>query len=255
MLAVFDFEQSAIRVVIVDDEPWWIAIDICRVLGLSNVSKALERLDSDEKRDDLTISNAINKLQSVWAINESGLFSLVLTSRKPEAKRFKKWVTSEVLPSIRKTGSYAIGSNPSADAIFAAQSIDLIFQNVPIQPEFVASLKLNAIQQIAPHQAAILEPIRQQLIISTATPNALLTPTQIGERLGISAIKVNKLLIDAGLQTKNEQKKSRKDLDYIVTDRGREFASVTTATGKNGDNTMYQQLRWYESVVDVIRTE
>jgi phage anti-repressor protein len=136
-----------------------------------------------------------------------------------------------------------------------ARSINLIFQNVHIKPELVASIKLNAIQQIAPDEAKYLEPIRQLLIVESATTDVLLTPTQIGECLGISAVKVNKLLIETGLQIKNNQRKSRKDPDYIITDYGKEFAMVTTAIGKGDDSTMYQQLRWYESVVDVLKTQ
>lgn len=84
---------------------WFIASDVCRALELENVSRALERLDEDEV-DDITTSDTIDRQQQTKIINESGLYSLIMTSRKPSAKKFKKWVTSEVLPSIRKTGSY-----------------------------------------------------------------------------------------------------------------------------------------------------
>ncbi len=84
------------------------AADICAILELPNVSKALDRVDEEDKRDDITVSDVIGRQQQVWCINESGLYSLVLTSRKPQAKTFKKWLTSEVIPSIRKTGSYSV---------------------------------------------------------------------------------------------------------------------------------------------------
>ena len=92
--------------------PWFVATDVCAALGLSNTPKSLQRLDDDEKTT-LTnsYSRAGNGAQEFNIINESGLYSLILTSRKAEAKRFKKWVTSEVLPSIRKTGGY--GMKPS----------------------------------------------------------------------------------------------------------------------------------------------
>ena len=92
-----------------DGEPWWLAADVCSVLDLGNVGQAINRLDADEKSD--IISNDGTPGNPTKAIiNESGLYSLILGSRKPEAKAFKKWVTSEVLPQIRKTGSYGVAS-------------------------------------------------------------------------------------------------------------------------------------------------
>lgn len=93
-----------------DGEPWFVAKDVCEVLGITNVTKALYGLDDDEK-DFFTISKVNHGTPKRVIINESGLYSLILRSRKPEAKRFKKWVTSEVLPSIRKNGGYV---SPSA---------------------------------------------------------------------------------------------------------------------------------------------
>ena len=102
-LTVFAFDSHAVRVVEGrDGEPLFIAADVLATLTLDR--KALERLDDDEKG-----VNSIHTLggdQEMTVITESGLYSLILTSRKPEAKRFKKWVTAEVLPSIRKTGAY-----------------------------------------------------------------------------------------------------------------------------------------------------
>jgi prophage antirepressor-like protein len=88
----------------INNEIYFVGKDICNILELSDVSKAISRLDEDEKLIRTLFLSGQNR--EVLFINESGLYSLVLTSRKPEAKRFKKWVTSEVIPSIRKTGSY-----------------------------------------------------------------------------------------------------------------------------------------------------
>lgn len=105
-MSYFDFDGFALRAVIVGSEPWFIAADVCAPLAIGNVSDALSRLDADE-RTLVSIESASNGLP-VNAVSESGLYSLILGSRKPEAKRFKKWVTSEVLPAIRKTGSYSV---------------------------------------------------------------------------------------------------------------------------------------------------
>ena len=86
-------------------EPWFVAKDVCDILGLSDVSMSLKKLDEDEKLiQKLFVSG---QYRNIWLINESGFYSLVLRSNKPQAKKFKKWVTSEVLPAIRKYGVYA----------------------------------------------------------------------------------------------------------------------------------------------------
>jgi len=97
------------RVISKEDGPWFVLADVCAVLELTNPSVVASRLDADEKA---TLSIAytgpagIEHDRAFIAVNESGLWSLVLTSRKPEARKFKKWLTSEVIPSIRQTGSY-----------------------------------------------------------------------------------------------------------------------------------------------------
>ncbi|MCA1971319.1 MAG: hypothetical protein LDL44_00630 [Caenispirillum sp.] len=113
----FLFEgEHLVRTLDIGGAPWFVLVDVCRVLSIRNPSQAASRLDADEKD---TLHNAEGiadpRAQSLTIINESGLYSLILTSRKPSAKRFKKWVTAEVLPTIRKTGRYEIGG--AADAV------------------------------------------------------------------------------------------------------------------------------------------
>lgn len=115
-LKVFQTEdRHEFRIVDRNGEPWFVLADVCRVLEIGNPSQAASRLDEDEKA---TLINDEGRpgdgAQSFTIINESGLYSLILTSRKPSAKRFKKWVTSEVLPSIRKTGGYTISRTTPA---------------------------------------------------------------------------------------------------------------------------------------------
>ncbi|MCD4838137.1 phage antirepressor KilAC domain-containing protein [Neobacillus sedimentimangrovi] len=101
---VFDYSGVQIRTIVKNDEVWFVARDICEILEHSQVSKAVERLDDDEKLLGTIFLSGQNR--ETWLINESGLYSLILTSRKPEAKQFKRWVTHEVLPTIRKTGGF-----------------------------------------------------------------------------------------------------------------------------------------------------
>lgn len=110
-ISIIKFNTNAIRIVMKDDDPWFVAADVCAVLGIKNASDALAKsLDSDEKG--VEIIYTLGGQQKLNVVNESGLYSLVLRSNKPEARKFRKWVTSEVLPSIRKTGQYVMRITP-----------------------------------------------------------------------------------------------------------------------------------------------
>lgn len=113
-VASFSFDNFSVRAINKDSEIWFVAADVGSVLGLGNVRSSLALLDDDESAVhsmDIRSENGIVQKREVNIINESGLYALILRSRKPEAKRFRKWVTSEVLPSIRKTGSYSVSIN------------------------------------------------------------------------------------------------------------------------------------------------
>ena len=105
----FQFHDTTIAVMNRNGQPWFVAADVCRVLELTNTSKACDTLEDDEKG--VTNGDTLGGKQQLLIISESGLYSLIFKSRKPEAKAFRKWVTSEVLPSIRKTGGYGLPTN------------------------------------------------------------------------------------------------------------------------------------------------
>ena len=105
--SVFSFTTGAVRVVLRDDAPWFVAADVCAALSIENNRDAMSRLDDDEKGVGSIDTPGGSQVMTI--VSESGLYSLVLGSRKPEAKPFKKWVTSEVLPAIRKSGRYEVG--------------------------------------------------------------------------------------------------------------------------------------------------
>lgn len=115
----FDFEEQAVRIVMRDEEPWFVAADVCRVLEIGNSRDAVSRLDDDER--DMVNLNTVGTTDTIRGnpnatiINESGLYALVLTSRKDQAKRFRKWITSEVLPAIRRHGRYEHPGIPAND--------------------------------------------------------------------------------------------------------------------------------------------
>lgn len=105
-LTPFEYRGEALRTVVIDDEPWFVAADVCTMLDHSNPSAAVAGLDDDEKG--LRNVETPGGVQALVCVNEPGLYSLIIRSRKPEAKAFKRWVTHEVLPSIRKTGGYGV---------------------------------------------------------------------------------------------------------------------------------------------------
>lgn len=104
MLEVFDYQGQQVRTDYKDEAVWFVAADVCRVLDIINPTMAVGRLDDDEKG--LSSIETLGGNQQMVVVNEAGLYSLILTSRKPQAKEFKRWVTHDVLPSIRKHGLY-----------------------------------------------------------------------------------------------------------------------------------------------------
>ncbi len=107
-IQVWNYESSEIRTVQVNGEPWFVLSDVCKVLEISNSRNISSRLEPDEKG--VTLVDTLGGAQQMTIINESGLYTVILRSDKPQAKPFRKWVTSEVLPSIRKHGSYSVQS-------------------------------------------------------------------------------------------------------------------------------------------------
>ena len=127
-LSVFKFEETAlVRSIIKNGDPWFVAKDICDVLGLSNPTVALNALDQDERSKFL-----LGRQGETNIINESGLYALIFRSNKPNARKFRKWITSEVLPSIRKTGKYAAPVQP-----------ELPLSETPETPDVAALLKMR----------------------------------------------------------------------------------------------------------------
>ena len=125
---LFNFENHEVRSLLINSEPWFVGKDVAEILSYSNTRKALiDHVDDEDRMDGVTIRDSIGRNQKPVLINESGLYSLVLSSKLPSAKKFKRWVTSEVLPALRKTGQYQVkelsGSELMAKALIEAQSV------------------------------------------------------------------------------------------------------------------------------------
>jgi prophage antirepressor-like protein len=117
------FENWSVRVVTIDGETWWVLADVCQALELTNTTRTAERLDADELSNTQVVDSAGRK-QEVLIVSEPGLYKLIATSNKPVAKRFDRWVRHDVLPSIRKTGTYG---SPSLTPPIQIQAISDLF--------------------------------------------------------------------------------------------------------------------------------
>ncbi|MEH1777699.1 MAG: Bro-N domain-containing protein [Nostoc sp.] len=156
-LSVFNFESHEVRFVGTADNPWWVAADICKVLELENTSKACSQLDDDQKA--ITSSNTLGGSQKMLCVNESGLYALIMGSRKPQARAFQKWITSDVIPAIRKTGTYSTKPANSLTLIDTSKLNALVDKESKLQDEVkaletrLASLR-NELQNIKRDKAA-----------------------------------------------------------------------------------------------------
>jgi prophage antirepressor-like protein len=115
---IIPFEYGTREVQVIQDEhlsPWWIAGEVCSILDIRDTSQAIGRLDQDEKLMRTLYVSGQNR--ELWTVNEYGLYSLILRSNKPEAKKFKRWITHDVLPSIRKKGGYLSPKGSPIDLI------------------------------------------------------------------------------------------------------------------------------------------
>lgn len=163
-IQTFDFHSTSLRTLTDEDgEPWFVAKDVCNILELSNVGQALARLDEDEKSS-IILNDGTPGNPNKAIVSEPGLYSLIIASRKPEAHEFKRWVTHEVLPAIRKHGIYA------TDA-----TIDQILANPDFGIRLLTDLKKERAKRIeAENQIKELAPKAKALDDFTNVPDTLL---------------------------------------------------------------------------------
>ena len=142
-LQVFTNQQfGQIRVVAQDGEPWFVGKDVADVLGYKNPRKAMiDHVDEEDKTDGVTIRDTIGRNQKPVCINESGLYSLILSSKLPTAKKFKHWVTSDVIPSIRKSGGYIARQETMSDAELMAKALLVAQRQIEDRERLIEEMK------------------------------------------------------------------------------------------------------------------
>ncbi len=181
---IFNFEQNKVRTILVNDEPYFVGKDVAEILGYERADNAIRNHVDDEDKLTHQIS-ASGQNRNMTIINESGLYSLILKSKLPSAKKFKRWVTSEVLPTIRKHGMYAT---------------DDLLNNPDLLIEVATKLKEErTLRLVAEQKVAEMQPKVNYHDIILA--NKSVTPISfIAKNYGMSAIQMNKLLHDFGIQ-------------------------------------------------------
>ena len=188
-LQIFNNDRfGQVRIIPVDGELMFVAKDVCDCLEITKHRDAISRLDSDE-RGSVKLDTPGGK-QDIAAINEYGLYSLVLSSRKPEAKEFKRWITHDVIPAIRKTGSYSMVIPQTLPEALRAYADEVESHN--------ATKAIVAQQE---QQIAEFKPVKDY-VDKILSSKSCLTITQIAADYGMSAQELNKILHEAGLQRK-----------------------------------------------------
>jgi len=202
-MTILNYDGNNVRMIEKDGEPWWVLKDVAEILGVKNSRDYTAKLDDDEKGVDL-IDTPSGK-QNMTIINESGLYAVILRSDKPQAKPFRKWVTSEVLPSIRRTGRYVADNNVQQDN---STQQELNVRELEARAKVAEVLyKLLDVDTLSPTY-------RNILICKTAeaacgipvlplpkTERATYSAKEIGEKLGISAQKIGRLANLYGMKT------------------------------------------------------
>lgn len=199
-LEIFKYEDKTVRTQKLNDEIYFCLKDVCDVLGIGNVTDTKNRLD-DNEFEFIEVADSIGKKQEILFVNESGLYSVILRSNKPEAKKFKKWVTSEVLPSIRKHGVY-MTNETLEKAIYNPDFLIGVLNNLKNEKE--AREKLEGELEIKNQLIGELQPAKDYLDCILASEDTMKI-TQIASDYGLSAKALNKILCEEGIIRKVNQ--------------------------------------------------
>ena len=193
-LRTWNFEDHEVRTVEIDGEPWFVGKDVATVLGYQNGSKALsDHVDEEDKLNNESLSSLGQR--GGWLINESGLYSLILSSKLPNAKAFKRWVTSEVLPSIRKTGSYTYQrANPNEEKALQIQEMDT---RIRMSEQFLKLAEIETTLSKNYRDILISKSVEalagEQLLPLPKVVQKTYSAKEVGEMLGVTAQRIGRI--------------------------------------------------------------
>ena len=244
----FQFEAHAVRVQI--DElglPWFNATDVCDALEMGNPSQAIKsHVDADDLQK-LEVIDSLGRTQRANHVNESGLYALILGSTKDAAKRFKRWITGEVLPAIRKTGAYSAAATmaalpaPTQDRVTAILLIGEAVAKVPgVKTGIAMAATLTCIQE----NTGLTTEVLRRALPAANEPICSLNATQLGKLLSRSAKATNQLLASGGLQFRNDRD------EWELTEAGEAWAEAMPDS-RNGHSGY--QILWNPAVAEQLK--
>ena len=243
----FQFEAHAVRVQV--DElglPWFNATDVCDALEMGNPSQAIKsHVDGDDLQK-LEVIDNLGRTQRANHVNESGLYALILGSTKDAAKRFKRWLTSEVLPAIRKTGGYSTTTMaalpaPTHDRVTAILLIGEAVAKVPgVKTGIAMAATLTCIQE----NTGLTTEVLRRALPAANEPICSLNATQLGKLLSRSAKATNQLLASGGLQFRNDRD------EWELTEAGEAWAEAMPYS-RNGHSGY--QILWNPAVAEQLK--
>lgn len=204
LIAFVNPDFGELRAVEQNGETWFVAADVCRVLEIKNSRDAVSRLDEDEKG--VVLTDTPSGKQAVNVVNEPGLYTLVIGSRKKEAKAFKRWITHDVVPSIRKNGGYIAGQEQLTDDELLAKALLVAQKTIEAREARISELTTQNTALLAENEQqrqtiADFEPVRQYVDVILESTGVMAT-TQIAADYGLSAKALNRILHEAGVQHK-----------------------------------------------------
>ena len=235
-IQVFNYNNKQVRTIEKNSEIWFVAKDVCDVLELTNPTMALEALDEDERS-----KFYLGRQGEANIISEPGLYGLILRSNKPEAKSFSRWVKHEVLPTIRKTGSYG------------EKSLSVANEIIPMTERILsaAGIKGNqlalALDRTAKHYTGVSLLELSGVQLEAPVKEQALNPTQIGELIGgLKAKQVNEILAGMGFQHKISGK-------WEPLEPGMPYAVMLDVGKKHSNGIPVRYLNWNSSVVKEVK--
>lgn len=238
-LALFNYGDSPVRTVMLDGQIWFVAKDIADILDFRDAYNATQCLEENEKGTCKV--STIRGEQEMLIINEPGIYRLIFRSNKPEAKAFQDWVYHDVLPALHHNGNYSVKQDITPPQLDPIQTTKAILEAAHIKDNQLAlALDKVAVRYLGESMLAITG-----IVLVAPTNNQLLNPTQIGKHFGVSARKVNQVLLDSGYQVKT-------DAGYEPTELGEPYAVMLDVNKPHSDGTPIRQLKWNSDLLDEI---
>ena len=219
-------EFGEVRTIAVNNESYFVGKDVAEILGYSNPRKAIiDHVDEEDKIDGVTIRDSIGREQKPILINESGLYSLILSSKLPDAKKFKRWVTSEVIPTLRKTGSYSMPAKKDKSLEIKEANARVRLSNQFLKLSKVDTLSNEYKNILVSKAAEVLTGF--QLIPLPKSEQKMYTATEIGEMFGVTPQRIGILSNEYGMKNdeygtwyRSKSQYSNKEVDsFMYNDR------------------------------------